>query len=688
MIGRWFVAWLLVPFDLVRLTAMLVIITVRFFGQIYVNILSGMPYGRRPTLEFQAVKPTLSSLDWDDRTKFMVSRPLTLRMLGFYCGCRDITPHTLDSNDADLTGRVDLSTAKYFRMVLLLGLSWAILLGGPVAVGVAAVQTFRARDRAMEFRVSADGLFEKGEHARARIQYLNAIQQRSSLVAAHWGLARCAMKLNRSREAREALERVLALDVGHASARAALVDLLLAQGNPEQAIDQAIMAVKQASNDVEARLRLGECQRLLGRMAAARQEAETVLSREPDNGRALVLAALACAGSGYREEAENHLDHALAVVAEDQLDRYWVAKALLQCGKPNAAKIQLEKLLAQDPANVPALRELAELRLSSGDLAGAIAKYQTLDRIAPDHLAVGIRLAELLLLAQRLDEAFQKGEVLARQSPASAAGPLVLGSVYYLRELWGAGAEQCRLALRRDPTSMAGKILLCRILMRQEQWDEAVSWLKGLPEPTRDTLEIRLMMVECHLAREDRRAAQELLKKACADHPDSEAPHLLMARLHLSANEYAKAIASYKKALDLNPEHPLALNNLASLLSSREAGSQQNLDEAMKLASSAWSLRPGNPEIAETLGWLHVLRGEPGEGISLLNWAARQMPRDPVVRYHLAHALAGQNRYAAAAKQLELASELSPALAQGSEFQALRDILLARRSSSASTAGL
>ena len=671
-LGRTAATVLLLPFDLLRLTRLFVALTVRYVVQIYLNLLSGLPRQRPPTMEFYPCRRASATGNWDGQERFVVRRAATLRMLGIFCGRRDVCLRGSGADESELAHRMRLSRAECARMALCLALSWSLLIGVPLAAGSAAWAATRGRDRAQAYRLAADRLLENDEWSKARIQYLNAIQQRPSDPAAHWGLARCNLKLERAAEARNSLERTLELDADHAAASAALIDLLLAQGNAGAALEHAERAAQASPDAVETQLRLGECLRQLGRQRAARQQAEAVLNRQPENGRALVLAALASAESGDRKAALEYLERATAVLPEDHQDRFSAAKVYVLCGQPEAAKTQLEKLLARDPANVPALQELAEMQLASGDLAGAIAQYQTLDRLPTSTPAIGIRLAELLLVAQRLDEAFQKGLDLERACPNSAAGPLVLGSVYYLRDLWGAGAEQCRLALRRAPDSIAGKILLCRILMRQEQWDEVLSWLSGLPKSARDTLDVRLMLAECHVAREDRQAAQALLSQICADWPDVEAPHLLLARLQLAVDDGEKAIASYRRALEINPEHPLALNNLAALLAAREAGAAQNVEEAYRLASKAWSLRPGNPEIAETLGWIQVLRGECDRGHAMLRYAVRQQPRNPVVHYHLAYALAGLNRLEDARSQLELAEKLQPNLAAGKEFQALR----------------
>ena len=672
------VAVLLAPVDVIRMTWLFGALTVRYIGQAYLNLLAGSGRGRRASMEFRPCRPRQGKEAWDDQKRFVVGRGLTWRLLGWCSGSPQVRSHRFRADGAGLPGRIELTGRQYGRMGVLLALTWAVAAVGPLAAARVRAARDRGEDRAEAYRRSADRLYVEGAYGRARIQYLNAAQRNPADAEAQWGVARCALRQGRAGEARDALERTLELEGARGEARTILIDLLLAGGDAERALRHALRGVQLDPADAGARTRLGECQRRLGRVSLAREEAEKVLARDPGDVGALLLAATAAADGSDLAAANGHLDRLLRAGPREGVDPLAVARVLRRCRRFAEAKAQLDLALARDPGSVEAMRELGECQLAAGDLDGAVERYQALEEKAPEDEALRIRLAELLLLGQRLDEAHVVGQALDRRWPEGAAGPLVLGSVYYLRGLWTACAEQCRACVRRDPRNIAGRVLLARALMRLGNHEEALSWLKRLPATHRQDLEILMLMAECQVERGERKAAEDLLQQAMLWHPDAESPHLLRARLHLAAGETAEAIGSYEKALGLKPEQPLALNNLASLLASREAGRFQDVARALTLATEAWNLQPDRPEIAETLGWIHVLRGDWVEGEMLLSQAARRLPRDPLVRYHLAHALAGRGRIRDASRQLEMASELSPELSKGPEFQTLRETLLAR----------
>jgi tetratricopeptide (TPR) repeat protein len=213
--------------------------------------------------------------------------------------------------------------------------------------------------------------------------------------------------------------------------------------------------------------------------------------------------------------------------------------------------------------------------------------------------------------------------------------------------------------------------------MRQGRHLEAIPWLKGLVDGDWLNLETLLMLAECHLELKQNHEAKTLLERARMLYPASESPHLLTARLHLALNRQDRAIDSYRYALKINPKHALALNNLASLILSRETWTASELEEAYQLAAAAWNLHPGNPEIADTLGWVEELRGNHGHAQSLLSYAVRERPDDPWMRMHLAAGLAGLGQENEAREQVDLAREHAPDVIRSQPFQIFEALLSA-----------
>jgi tetratricopeptide (TPR) repeat protein len=665
---------LLLPVDGLRLTGLFLRLTLRFASRTYTWFLSGLSHTHRPNMEVYLCRPRPDSGRWDDKPCFIVRRNWTLRVLAWLTG-RKVPRFEQLRISKDIANVLRLGRWNFLRMGAVLSVVWALFAGGGTILWRMATARGGEREQSITYQRKADRFRDEGKPRQARIQYLNSLQCYAGNASAQWGLAQCALDLNHVAEARRTLERLLKMEPNHTMGRAALIDLLRREGRTREALRLAQEGGRLHPDDPGFRVRIGECQRQLGRVQSALHNARSAVELAPDHARALLLAAAAAADLGQSELAQDYLDGISVLVPQERWDLLGMARVLIQCGRGTEARNLLTPLLAQESTRVPAARELAELRLATGDADGAIDIYQSLAPSEAGDSAIRVRLAVLLLAERRLDEAYETGKALIRDSPQSASGPLVLGTVYYLRELWSACVEQCQASLQRDPKSIAGRTLLSRVLMRQGRYTEAIPWLKGLVDGDWLNLETLLMLAECHLELNQNQEALTLLERARILYPASESPHLLTARLHLALNRPDWAIDSYRCALKINPKHALALNNLASLIVSREAWTASELEEAYQLAVAAWNLHPGNPEIADTLGWVEVLRGNHGHAHPLLSYAVRERPDDPWMRMHLAAVLAGLGQEKEARKQVDLARKRVPDVIRSRPFQLFESLL-------------
>ena len=114
------VAVLLIPVDLIRITWLLAVLTVRYVGQSYLNLLYGWKRGRRPTMEFHPCRPRQALETWDDKKRFVVRRSLTWRLLGWLSGSPQIRGYSFRTDEAGGPGRIELTLSQYGRMGTLL----------------------------------------------------------------------------------------------------------------------------------------------------------------------------------------------------------------------------------------------------------------------------------------------------------------------------------------------------------------------------------------------------------------------------------------------------------------------------------------------------------------------------------------------------------------------------------------
>ena len=122
------------------------------------------------------------------------------------------------------------------------------------------------------------------------------------------------------------------------------------------------------------------------------------------------------------------------------------------------------------------------------------------------------------------------------------------------------------------------------------------------------------------------------------------------------SKQWPKAEPDFKKALELFPEQPLALNYLG--YSWVDQG--LHLEEGEKLLRRAVELRPDDGYIIDSLGWVHYRLGRYEEAVRELERAVDMRPGDPVINDHLGDAYWRVGRKLEAYFQWNHARDLNP----------------------------
>jgi Flp pilus assembly protein TadD len=155
-----------------------------------------------------------------------------------------------------------------------------------------------------------------------------------------------------------------------------------------------------------------------------------------------------------------------------------------------------------------------------------------------------------------------------------------------------------------------------------------------------------------------------------------ERPNDWLARLHwadtlLARRDYARALPHYLAAVAQYPDNPNIHNNLAIALA--RTGDQR----ALQYAQRAHALRPNDSAILDTLGWIHIQRGELDPAIEFLQRSIGLRPNYWEPRLHLAQAYQRAKDFAKARTELEQALQTNPPADRAEEMKrTLRDLPL------------
>ena len=93
----------------------------------------------------------------------------------------------------------------------------------------------------------------------------------------------------------------------------------------------------------------------------------------------------------------------------------------------------------------------------------------------------------------------------------------------------------------------------------------------------------------------------------------------------------AKAEEAYERSLQIQPQQPVAANNLAY----RMLMNGETVDKALNLAQIARQGMPDSPTTADTLAWAYYNKGNYDSARNLLENALRAEPDSSTMHYHL-----------------------------------------------------
>jgi len=210
----------------------------------------------------------------------------------------------------------------------------------------------------------------------------------------------------------------------------------------------------------------------------------------------------------------------------------------------------------------------------------------------------------------------------------------------------------------KAPQNSAYYLLESNLLLTRKppEFDKAESVLLKASEINKLDPNPVLALAQLYTARGLLDKAAASLEEAIQQDPKNARSYLMLGALRQRQGDWQKAEDLYQKALQTQPDYPLAANNLAYLM--LEHGG--NPDVALTLAQTARRQLPDNPAAADTLAWAYYNKGAYKLAIDLLEEAIKKYSVDPSYYYHLGLAYQKIDDKANAKKQLEHVLQLNP----------------------------
>jgi tetratricopeptide (TPR) repeat protein len=485
-------------------------------------------------------------------------------------------------------------------------------------------------------------LFRAHEFDRARVQYeAGEKSQPKDKLLYQKRLVELLATSGQSQDAGRLLETILATNPKDNEAIAMHAALLLQTGNAQQ--------IKQASNDLQS-----------------------LVTKTPDNHLLRFNLARALLAQGEIEPARLQLEAAIKLRPDFIIARELLAKIYLGKNDAGRALKEADDILAMNANNLQAHLTRSSALIGLGEQNKAHEELDVIKKIAPDNRDARYQVGFVAWKAKDYKQAEQVFGELYKTNPKDVRG--LLGVVESLSSQ-GRLPEAIKVvedASAREPDRRDLKMALANLYARDMRYDDSIRIFSALLQADPKSAELLSRLGEAQRRKGDVNGAIETFRRASQAAPTDTKPLLELGLLMDGTGRRDQAKPIYEQILKIQPDHPIALNNLAYI----KAEEGVDLDSAITMVQRALQKAPTSTNIKDTLGWIYIKKNLSDDAVRVFKDLVTAEPNNPAFHYHYGMALLQKGDRPAAKRELEIAIQDKPSKDDATK---IRELLAANR---------
>jgi tetratricopeptide (TPR) repeat protein len=360
---------------------------------------------------------------------------------------------------------------------------------------------------------------------------------------------------------------------------------------------------------------------------------------QAENADAWFATSMVAAGAGRYDEAVAGAQRASELRSDWNEPRIFLIRVLVAQGKNDKARQTLESFVAKNPDD-HALRLLyAQMLVEDKDFSHARNVFEYLLRDKPKEPDVLFALGVLSLQLEDLAAAREYFTRLRDTGQRQGDSAYYLGQVEELaKNLETAVSWYDRV---EGEHALDAQVRIARVRAEQGDVARAREMLRQLRDQWPDDA-VTLYLVEGEILRDAKQPneALKLYDAAVAAHPANA--DLLYARaLQAVALDRMDIMEEDLKAIiGKDPKHADALNALGYSLADRT----ERYEEALSYIKRALELKPDDPAVLDSMGWVQFRLGHKEDALKYLRKAVDRMP-DGEIAAHLGEVLWAMGRH-------------------------------------------
>jgi tetratricopeptide (TPR) repeat protein len=420
----------------------------------------------------------------------------------------------------------------------------------------------------------------------------------------------------------------------------------------------------------------------------AHDVAERLMKQNAKDPEVAALNGIVLLNSGHAHEAVSALQAGTKDFPDDAFIEYWLGSAALSTGDTALAKSSFERVIALKPESVDALDQLARMSISLGDMRGLSDVGTKAIAAVPTFAGGYIWRATAEEHDNELDKAQADLNTALRIAPSSPRAYVELGKLRLAQGKLPEGEALLEKALQLDPNQIEAMRLLVEHDLYVKQPEKAFARLNEATQKSPKNSAILDLLTDLELSQRQAKQAALTAQKAMQINPSDEEAVMLVAQTSVQLGSIPNAIQAwqqwltahptdanatailgtleeasgnaqlaetdYKKCLQMQPQQPLASNNLAYLMLQNGG----DTDVALSLAQTARQKLPNSPNTADTLAWAYYHKGAYQFARELLEQSVKSGPPNAAMEYHLGMVYSKLNDDSDAAAHLKKAVSL------------------------------
>lgn len=360
---------------------------------------------------------------------------------------------------------------------------------------------------------------------------------------------------------------------------------------------------------------------------------EKLITLHPEHSQLYIGSAIIKQSLGELEQALKAIQQAIQLDGND-LQAVLIETSLLPLlGKEDQALSRLQQTLQEHPESRRIRLQYARILLKK-DIKEAITQFEILLAESPDDGDLILSLALIHKELNHTTQAQQYFEQLLNLNTRNDEAHFYLAQLAeHQRDIDAAISHYSAISFGKDYLAASNRI--AELYASRSEFNKAQIILRNrrLEHPDLSP-QLYIIEVDILLKLNQIKAGYSLLNEALTAHPNYANLLYLRSMVNEKIGKTALMEADLRHIIQQDANHVSALNALGYVLANRS----ENLDEAYNLIHRALALKPQDPAILDSLGWVEYRRGNLSAAHRWLEKAYQQYP-DPEVAAHFGEVL-------------------------------------------------